>query len=113
LTDHLSVHGPATIAELIEMLACHGFQTYGRPSKAISDALRWEMRLGRVTRRGRGRYSVFDIPRGTEHRIHKRALELRARAAALSLRCEHNGASSLAGNGRSTRGWSTRRREAG
>jgi hypothetical protein len=90
LTQHLAVHGPATVAELIEMLAWHGFETYGRPSKAISDALRWEMGRDRVRRRGRGRYIPGPIPRSTEYRIHQRVLALRAEAAQLSLRGGQN-----------------------
>jgi hypothetical protein len=80
LTHHLFVHGPATVADLVEMLDWHGFETKGRPSKAISDALRWEVLRDRVRRRGRGRYGPGSMPRGTEHRIYKRVLALRADA---------------------------------
>ena len=48
LTDYLSVHGPTTVAELIQVLDLRGFETDGRPSKAISDALRWEIRRARA-----------------------------------------------------------------
>ncbi|MDT5092145.1 MAG: hypothetical protein QOH60_1508 [Mycobacterium sp.] len=85
LTHHLSVHGPATVAELIEMLEYHGFTTKGRPSKVISDALRWEIGHDRVRRRGRGLYFPGPIPRSTEYRIHQRVLALRAEARQLSL----------------------------
>lgn len=85
LTHHLAVHGPATIADLIDMLAWHGFATSGRPSKAISDALRWEIRRNRVRRRGRGLYGPGPIPRGTEHRIHTRVLALREEAKGMSV----------------------------
>ena len=84
LTWHLALHGPATIAEMIEALAWHGFCVSGRASKAVSDALRWEIARGRVYRIGRGRYRSADIPRSTEYRIHQRVLALRA-AATLSL----------------------------
>ena len=40
LTMHLFVHGPASIAELADALAWHGFTVGGRESKSISDALR-------------------------------------------------------------------------
>jgi hypothetical protein len=80
LTMHLAQHGPATIAELIPALNHHGFTVRGRPSKAISDALRWEMEHGRVHRLARGRYGPAYIPRSTEHRIHQRVLALRAAA---------------------------------
>ena len=85
LTMQLFRHGPATIAELAGALAFHGFAVGGRPSKAISDALRWEMAHGRVRRLGRGRYGPGWMPRGTEHRIHNRTLALRRQ---VSCRCE-------------------------
>ncbi|ORW56529.1 hypothetical protein [Mycobacterium riyadhense] len=78
LTHQLALHGPATIAELISALNWHGFQVQGRASKAISDALRWEVERGRVYRLGRGRYGPGYVPRSTEYRIHQRVLALRA-----------------------------------
>lgn len=84
LAMQLAVHGPATIAELIDALQWHNFCVRGRPSKAISDALRWETERGRVLRLRRGRYGPGYMPRGTEHRIHQRVLALRE-AARLSL----------------------------
>lgn len=81
LTMHLALHGPATIAELIDALDWHGFCVQGRASKAVSDALRWEIGRGRVYRLGRGRYGPAGIPRSTEYRIHQRVLSLRAAAA--------------------------------
>jgi len=80
LTWYLSHHGPATVGELVAALGEHGFACRGRPSKAISDALRWEMGRDRVRRIGRGVYGARYIPRSTEHRIHQRVLTLRASA---------------------------------
>ncbi len=91
LTAHLLAHGPATVANLVEMLAARGFETPGRASKSVSDALRWETRRGRVRRVGRGRYDGGGMPRGTEHRIHTRVLGLRVEAERLSLRGGHAG----------------------
>jgi hypothetical protein len=85
LTHHLSIHGAATVPELLDALAYHNFDVGGRPSKSVSDALRWEMRYGRVRRLARGRYGPGWMPRGTEHRIHQRVLALRTEAAQLSL----------------------------
>ena len=85
LAMQLAVHGPATIPELIDALNWHSFRVRGRPSKAISDALRWEIEHGRVRRLGRGRYGPGYMPRGTEYRIHQRVLALRE-AAKLSLK---------------------------
>lgn len=72
---------PATISELADELESRGFAVAGRPSKAISDALRWEREHGRVYRRGRGRYGPASMPRSTEYRIHQRVMALRARAS--------------------------------
>ena len=77
LTRLLQLNGPATVAQLIAMLNAEGFAVAGRPSKTISDTLRWEMGRGRVWRIGRGRYLADDVPRGTEHRIIKRVSQLR------------------------------------
>ena len=70
---------------MIEALNWQGFCVRGRASKAVSDALRWEIGRGRVYRLGRGRYGPAYIPRSTEYRIHKRVLALRA-GAGLSLK---------------------------
>ena len=78
--------GPATIPQLIEGLQRWGFSVEGRPSKTVSDALRWERRRDRVRRRGRGLYSAGAVPRSTEHRIIWRVVALREQAASLSLR---------------------------
>jgi hypothetical protein len=85
LTWHLFLHGPATVPELLQALRYYNFDVGGRGSKSISDALRWERRYGRVGRWARGRYGPGWMPRGTEYRIHKRVLALRAQAAELSL----------------------------
>lgn len=81
LTHHLLHYGTCSIAELATELDSRGFCVQGRPSKAISDALRWEREHGRVFRRGRGRYGPAQVPRSTEYRIHRRVMALRAQAA--------------------------------
>jgi hypothetical protein len=82
LTMHLAVHGRATVAELTGALNHNGFRVRGRPSKAVSDALRWEIDHGRVRRLGRGRYGPAYIPRSIEYRIHQRVLALRSAVVA-------------------------------
>lgn len=77
LTMQLFLHGRATVAHLVRALAAQGFGVEGRPSKTVSDALRWEIGHNRVRRCGRGRYGPGWMPRGTEHRIHSRVLALR------------------------------------
>jgi hypothetical protein len=78
LAMQLAAHGPATVTEMIAALDRHGFCVRGRPSKAVSDALRWEVGRGRVRRLGRARYGPGSMPRSTEYRIHQRVLTLRA-----------------------------------
>jgi len=80
------------VAELVTELERGGFVLAGRPSKEISDALRWEVARGRVVRVGRGRYRAAAIPGATRRRIRKVARQRtdqvgswRARQAAGSL----------------------------
>lgn len=80
LTMHLFLHGRATITDLVEALAHHGFEVDTPAGKSVSDALRWERRRGRVRRLARGVYGPGQMPRGIEHRIHRRVLALRAQA---------------------------------
>jgi len=84
LTVHLFRQGRSTISEMRDALAFHGFDVARPAPKSVSDALRWERRRGRVRRLGRGLYGPGQMPRGTEHRIHKRVLALRAETAAES-----------------------------
>lgn len=72
LTYYLQRAGQATVAELVASLESDGFRIAERQSKVVSDALRWEVRRGRVVRLGRGRYGVGRIPRGTRNRIERR-----------------------------------------
>jgi hypothetical protein len=84
LTMNLALHGKSTIPDLIETLEYQGFAIPGHASKVVSDALRWEMRRDRVRRLRRGLYGPGQMPRSTEHYIHKRYLALRDEAAALT-----------------------------
>lgn len=70
--------GPVTVAEMVADLAEAGFTLTGRASKVISDALRWEVRRGRVVRLRRGVYRYRGAPRSTARRI--RLFGRRARA---------------------------------
>jgi hypothetical protein len=81
----LQLIGPSTIPELVAGLEKWGFTIEGRPSKTVSDALRWELRRDRVRRIGRGLYRAGGMPRSTEHRIIWRVVALREQVAALSL----------------------------
>jgi hypothetical protein len=80
----LADSGSATVPELLDRLAMYGFGVDGRPSKTVSDALRWELRHGRVLQHGRGLYGPGPTPRATEYRIHQRIIRLRVQAGTLS-----------------------------
>ncbi len=82
LTVNLALHGPATIPTLVETMEYQGFGFAGRASKAVSDALRWEVRRDRVRRLRRGLYGPGEMPRSTEQHINKRVMALREEAAA-------------------------------
>jgi hypothetical protein len=94
LSHHLAHHGRATVVDLFGALTAHGFGVDGRPSKSISDALRWEMRRGRVRRFKRGVYGPGSMPRSTEYRIQQRVLSLRDEVRK-SLRGGHIGTSQV------------------
>jgi hypothetical protein len=80
LTIHLMDHGHSSINEMIAELRAYNFSVRGRASKAVSDALRWEIERGRVNRLGRALYGPGEVPRSTEYRIRDRVLDLRAAA---------------------------------
>jgi hypothetical protein len=82
LVDALMARPSMSVAELATVLADHGYHVAGRPSKVISDALRWEVRRGRVERLGRGVYRYRGAPVSTARRIRLfAALCLRWRVA--------------------------------
>lgn len=70
-------HRPMKVHEMIVTLRSGGLGVRGRSSKAISDALRWEIRRGRVVRVGRATYVTGRIPPSTLRWI-RRWLENRA-----------------------------------
>ena len=62
--------GAGSIAEVIERLGAGGFAVAGdKPNKVVSDALRHEVRRGRLQRVGWGRYAVKRLARTTSWRI--------------------------------------------
>ncbi len=69
LVDELRQRPTMTVAEMVAVLADHGFDLAGRESKIISDALRWELARGRVIRLGRGVYRFHRAPATTVRRI--------------------------------------------
>lgn len=79
LTVILLERGPCTVADLVAAVEQEGFVLAGRPSKSISDALRWEIEHGRVVRLRRAAYGPGTMPRQTRSRITNRVALLRAR----------------------------------
>jgi hypothetical protein len=83
LALHLSDVGRACATrELVEAVRAAGFEVPGRPSKTVSDALRWEVRRGRVTRCGRGVYAPGTIAPETKRRMRRQITRLRAHVVA-------------------------------
>jgi len=77
LTVLADAHGPCTIAELLGRLERLGLQVGGAdPHKVVSDALRYEDRLGRVRRVSRGVYESGHRPDTTERRHRDRLRDL-------------------------------------
>lgn len=75
-------HGSMTVAQLVERLATSDLVAGDRASKAISDALRWEIRRGRVVRLERGRYTLGRLARSTQRRMRGRTAACHRRALA-------------------------------
>lgn len=72
----LDVGGPMTVSDLTTAVERAGFEVDGRPSKTISDALRWEIRKGRVVRADRRVYVTGRIPRSTRSWIRQHVARL-------------------------------------
>jgi hypothetical protein len=68
----LDARSPMTLKQLIAGIEMMGFVVAGRPSKTVSDALRWEVRRGRIRRVGRALYAPGSMPRSTEWYIRRR-----------------------------------------
>src|SRR3954454_16505862 len=71
-----------SLAELVRWVEGDGFTLAGRPSKTVSDALRWEIAKGRVLRCGRGIYVTGSMPRQTKSRIRARVDRMRCELVA-------------------------------
>jgi hypothetical protein len=84
LVDELMNRAEMTVAEMAATVAAQGYRLPGRASKTISDALRWEVRRGRVARLGRGRYRYATAPASTARRIRIFANRCRAWIADLT-----------------------------
>lgn len=65
--------GPLTVAQLVGLLSSAQVELPGRPSKAVSDSLRWEICKGRVVKVGHATYCAGVVPRTTLRRLRQRA----------------------------------------
>lgn len=84
---------PMTVAALCDGLVRLGLEVEGRPSKAVSDALRWEVARGRVVRVARGSYQLGHLPRTTAWRMRQRV----AARVAVSLKGGTHGGADVSG----------------
>lgn len=75
---------PLTVPQLVAAVERRGFSFAGRPGKEVSDALRWEVRRGRVWRASRGQYAAGSVAKSSRHDLRRRsaALQDKARRAA-------------------------------
>ncbi len=65
---------PLTAIELAERIERRGVTIHGSmPNKAVADALRWEIRKGRVKKPARGIFTVGTMPKSTKSWICGRA----------------------------------------
>lgn len=78
----LDAREPRSVAQLIGVAEAAGCLLPGRPSKVVSDALRWEVRIGRVVRIGRSQYAMGSMPRSTEWWLRARLEDDKARLGA-------------------------------
>lgn len=69
LVDQIRRRGTTTVGEMVAALGEAGYNIAGRASKVISDALRWEMARGRISRVARGIYRYRSAPQSTARRI--------------------------------------------
>ena len=71
LLDLLMHRAEATVAELVDTLTSQGYHLDDdqRASRVVSDALRWEVKRGRVERVGRGRYRHRQTSPSTRRRV--------------------------------------------
>lgn len=67
--DEIRSRRSMTVAEMAVFVAESGFAIRGRPSKVISDSLRWEVARGRVKRVRRGVYVYGRPPTSTARRV--------------------------------------------
>jgi hypothetical protein len=64
---------PRSVDQILEDLEAYGFRPDSdRPGKALADAVRWEIRRGRIERVGWGVYRLGHAPESTMRRARQR-----------------------------------------
>jgi GNAT superfamily N-acetyltransferase len=74
-----------TLPELIAEVERPGWRIAGQPNKTLADALRWDVRSGRVARVGRGRYAIDRVPKSTIWWMRKETARIRSELFAPTL----------------------------
>lgn len=72
----LAAEGSLSVGDLVAGVERAGFTFVGRPGKVVSDALRWEVRRGRVAKTGRGRYRSGYVAKSSRHGLRRRVERL-------------------------------------
>lgn len=67
---------PMTVDELVRVFGERRIRLKGRPSKTVSDALRWEVGKGRLIRVCRSTYAPGRMPRSTRWWLRRRVNEI-------------------------------------
>ncbi len=67
-----------TVAELVRRIEADGFSLGPQPNKVVADAIRWEVRRGRVVKLRRGTYAGGSVPHTSEFRMRARLRAARA-----------------------------------
>jgi hypothetical protein len=74
---------PLTVGEILSAIEARGLEVGGEyPRKSLADALGHECLRGRVSRVGRGVYSIGYLPTTTRRRIRARIARLASASAA-------------------------------
>ncbi|HEY6531779.1 MAG TPA: hypothetical protein VIY72_05725 [Acidimicrobiales bacterium] len=82
---------PRTVEQILEDLADAGLRPDAdRPGKALADAVRWEIRRGRIERAGWGVYRLGRVPDSTMWRARRRMRAAQETSVALR-RVDHIG----------------------
>ena len=69
---------PLSVAEIVRAIQADGWDLGDQPNKLVADALRWEVRKGRVVKVCRGLYRYGRMPRSTEWWMQNQVTAIRS-----------------------------------